>query len=380
MPKNGGLRAQISAFPRPQQPKQPGQKKKAPCAPKRKARAPPAKKAGAIQTKTKQAKKNGGHVSAMRHYKIAASDAPSRVEKCELVRSFTYRAPASIIMSPPPEGDLGYPNLMGEEFGGQTLFLFLPQYAHHILMALDVPSITSSIVIQDYGNPGTSTASVLRIGTTPPMSTFNDTSEHARCMAINGTLVLQTEFGNCNGILRWKRYTLRDSHRTPGELLEELKNGVQGVHRKTLSGADTTVMHAGVQNKNHLSQYTEVLSNHWGYHPNDDADAADKGLSPLSGWIFTITNISATAFMPAPTMHIGAQVRVQRELTMSNAFLTDNAKPIDPDQLSHFKRNEEATQSFRGKVDDLRAAADAATALGTAAMTMMRLRQAARAA
>lgn len=345
-------------------------------APKRKTRAPPKKKAATIQTKTKQAKKAGGHLSVIRNYKIAASDAPSRVEKCEIIRSFTYRAPANLItLSPPNEAELGVPNIPAEEFGSQTLFLFLPQYAPQQLMVIDAPNAPGT-PFQDYSNPGGSSSYILRLGTTPPMTTFNSTSQHSRCMVINGSLVVQTEFGACNGIMRWKRYTLRDSHRTPVQLLDELKDGVQGVFRKTLSGSDTIVMHAGVQNRNHLSQYTETLSNHWGYHPNEDSDTADKGLSPLSGWIFTITNVSATAFMPAPTVHLGVQIRVQRELSLDNAYLTDTSPPIDPDKLSHMKRNEEPTCTFRGKMDDIRGAADAATALGTAAMTLMSLKRA----
>jgi hypothetical protein len=269
---------------------------------------------------------------------------------------------------------MGVPDISNEEFGGQTLFLFLPQYAQSQLMVIHTPGWT--VPMQDFSIATSSADNLARLSTTPQMSTFNNTSQHARCMVINGSLVVQTEFGLCNGIMRWKRYTLRDSHRTPSELLDELKAGVQGVFRKTLSGSDTIVMHAGVQNRNHLSQYTETLSNHWGYHPNEDSDVADKGLSPLSGWIFAVTNVSATSFMPAPTIHLGIQVRVQRELTLDNAYLTDTSPPIDPDKLSHFKRNEEPTCSFRGKMDDIRGAADAAASLGTAALTLLSLKKA----
>lgn len=270
--------------------------------------------------------------------------------------------------------------MMSEEFGASNLFLFLPAYAHQNLLVIDPVNNNHALtVMQDFGNPGGSTATLLRVATTPPMEKFDDRSTHSRCMAINGSIVVQTEFGNCNGILRWKRYTQRDSHRTPDELLNDLKAGVQGVMRKTLSGSDTITMHAGVHNRNQLSQYSERMCNHWGYYPNEYSDAMDAGLSPLSGWIFTITNVSATQYMPSPTVHIAAQVRIQRELTLDDAYLADQATPIDPERLSHCKRNESAFTSLRGKVDDLRSAVDAATALGaslgTAAVAFGSLRR-----
>lgn len=349
---------------------------------KKKARPAPQKTtAGRPKAKAKKATQSG----RLTRYKIAASDAPSRVEKCEFLRAFTYKSPLSMITLQPGESapTTSAPHLDEEEFASGTLFLFLPQYAADQLLVVDTPTFAQhfpSQTLAAFSNPGGTSHMGLAVSTSPPMGLFNADSDQARCMAINGSLVFQSEFGGCNGILRWKRYTLRDSLRTPAELLIELKAGVQGVLRKTLSGSDTVVMHAGVHNRNHLSQYTESLANHWGYVPNEHAATTAKGLSPLSGWVFTITNVSATAFMPAPTIHLAGQVRIQRELTMATAYLSDDSPAIDPEQLSHLKRNEKATYSLRGRVEDLRSAADAVTALGKTAITLLSVRQAARAA
>lgn len=311
---------------------------------------------------------------ALRSYKIAASDAPSRVDHCETLRTFTYQERPSGTQFPPPGSDssLLTVDVGSDKFDNDTLFIWLPQFAPQNLMVLDVP-LNAYTELKDFSNEGSVTEHILRVPTVPDMARFTDSNANSRCMCINAVCVLNTEFGNCNGMIKYKRYTEADSHRSAHGMLAELRQGTAGVYRQSLSQSDTIVMHAGVQNKNHLSQYSSHMSNHWGYsegYPDDEA-----GLAPLSGWVFTFTSINASALMPKPVMHFASLVKVQRELTIDEAYLKDSSPTIEPETLSTCKRNEQPTQHFRNRAEDVRATAEAYSSLvgaGVATLTAVR--------
>lgn len=249
-----------------------------------------------------------------RGWKLQSSDAPSRVDHIESAITLTG-------------GDFADVNYGKGNFTPNTVFVWLPDFSERQLATFDGTGAASASVfntitrnIAPTGSPG--------YYTVPSSPNAVDIAGTGRVAPLAGSCALSYEFGSSSGVLRIKRFTAADSIGTVAELAEKIRTAIHGVSEITCGGSGSVSLKAGLQNKGSLGEYAVVPITGWNY--------ADR--FPLSGWAWSFTAINSSPNMPKPLLRVHSEVLLQRELLSTEAYLEEDLRTVDMDQLSRYTR------------------------------------------
>lgn len=300
-------------------------------------------------------------------YKLPMGDAPTRVDKLETRVDFIFNE-GGTYSSDSPYGQLNIPvspvNISQGHFNSNTLFIWFPRVAKAQLLVIDTSTIGNAYIGSFSTRLDITSDSnrYHRWGTVPSMESLMDMKDHVRVMPINAAGSITTNFGHSGGKLRFKRLSEQDTSLTAVQLLNRLQEGTHGVGTKELTGKQTTTLKPHIHNKEEFGTYSDVMSRHFTYaktlvipsQADDDntaiglgEDTTDgdnqpgfgapvwnsQGKHPFCGWAFTFPIINTAPMMPRPRVYFCAELRLQRELILDEAYLEDNLRKVDIEVL-----------------------------------------------
>jgi len=250
----------------------------------------------------------------MSGWKLASSDAPSRVDTLETIGSMSYNAQ--------------WVDSVNTQFNSSTVFVWSPDLGEGQLAVFNsADATTAASALTSVARTVTTSTEYFVKGTTPSLAAIAATPN--RCCALSGSCILALDWGVNTGLLRMMRITDLLESLDIGTIAGLLGSEIQGVKEYILGGKQNICLRASMHQKAALGNMTAVRSTFF----NMGTD------TPLSGWVFRFTTIGAASAIPAPVLRVHAGLRVQRELTYPEAYLHDSLRTIPVATLSGSSRS-----------------------------------------
>lgn len=250
----------------------------------------------------------------MTPWKLATSDAPSRVDTFETIGSMSYNAQ--------------WVDSVATQFNASTLFVWSPDLAEGQIGVFNAADATTGAsVLSGVARTVTIGSEFFVRGTTPSLAAV--AAAPNRCCVLSASLILGLDFGMNTGVLRIMRLTDLMETLSIATISGLLTSEIHGVKEYILGGKQNICLRGNVHQKSAIGNMTSERSTSF-----------DMGTSTaLSGWIFAFTTIGAASAVPVPVVRLHAGLRVQRELTYPLAYLQDHLRTIPVSKLSETTRS-----------------------------------------
>lgn len=246
-------------------------------------------------------------------WKIALSDAPSRVDKCESVYAGGFNA------------------TFGENaWNTDTVFVWSPALGDSQIAVCNSADAVMAVLRLDglVRTAGYVPAQASRLGSTPSIPVIMAT--YQRAAPLSASLVVSFNFGMNTGLVRFMRINETMEATNFSGISTRLATAIHGVTEFELNGNKRILLRAGMHSKQAITTMSGTQQTNF-----DMTDA-----TPLSGWLFRVVTANTATNAPIPEIRMHAIVRVQRELNYVDSYLADALKHVGIDVVE--KRANEA--------------------------------------
>jgi hypothetical protein len=231
-------------------------------------------------------------------WKLACADAPTRSTQdySKFVMNF--------VQSPQ------IPNLQLNQFGEETIYVYLPDFAEHQLCAFN--GANAALLEADLRGqaPGPS-----YVAASASPNLFSITPANERLAITSAALTLCTRYGASTGVLNIRRITLKDTRTSLSDLITSLTDDVLTTYHLNLTGNQRWNMHCGIHDSVAYGELHRDAVPNWSFGPS----------SSVGGLIWSFTNTLTGAALATPGFTILAGAQWTQELSANSAHTKDNA-------------------------------------------------------
>lgn len=230
-------------------------------------------------------------------WKLACADAPTR----------STQDYSKFVMSFLPSGA---PDLQLNQFGEETLFVYLPDFAEHQLCAFNgaIPAVLDSDLRSQTPSAG-------YVAATASPNLYSITPINERLAITSAAMTLCTRYGASTGVLNIRRITLKDTRTSIAALIASLTDDVLTTYHVNLTGNQRWNMHCGIHDSVAYGELHRNAVTNWTFGPS----------SSVGGLIWSFTNTLTGDALAKPGFTILAGAQWTQELSANSAHTKDNA-------------------------------------------------------